>query len=413
MKVGGDILERPEASEASEAAAPRSRLVAAADRVRDRIGGADSGSRTGTYLALVAVIVVLLVVGLVMVLSSSSVQALRANGSAWYFFERQLLWVCLGGAAMVVTTRVDYRMWARAAIPLLVLTFVLLALVLIPGMGISVNGSTRWLGVGQWRIQPSELAKFALLLFCASFLAHRPDEMHVPRRSTRPILVVALPVFALVMMQPDMGTTLVTGAIVLALFFVAGVPGRRLGGMVATAVGGSLVLGMLEPYRRDRFLAFLDPWKDPMGIGYQTIQGRIALTEGRLAGVGLGASRAKWGFLPNAHTDFIFAIIGDEVGLVGTVAVVGLFVAFTVIGVRVAMRAPDRFGMLVSAGITTWVAVQAFVNIGAVVGILPITGVPLPFVSFGGSSLVLLMGVVGVLLNVARQEAGAGAAPAR
>jgi cell division protein FtsW len=363
-----------------------------------------TGAASPSFDGLLAVIVVLLVVGLVMVLSSSSVQALRVNGSAWYYFERQMMWVGLGGIAMAVCTRLDYRIWKRLAVPLLAGTGVLLFLVLVPGFGISVNGSTRWLGVGQWRIQPSELAKFALLVTTAVILTRHPDDVDDPRRSIRPVTAVAVPIFLLVMLQPDMGTTLVTGAIVLALLFVAGVPGLKMAKLVGWAAGGSLVLGIVEPYRRDRFLGFLHPWKDPMGIGYQTIQGRIALAEGRLAGVGLGASRAKWGFLPNAHTDFIFAIIGDEVGLAGTVGVVALFVAFAVFGVRAALRAPDRFGALLAAGITTWVTVQAFINIGAVIGILPITGVPLPFVSFGGSSLVLLMGVVGILLNIARQE---------
>jgi cell division protein FtsW len=359
---------------------------------------------TPSFYGLLAVIAVLIVVGLVMVLSSSSVQALRVNGSAWYYFQRQVMWVVLGAAAMLVAARIDYRVWGRLAVPLLVGTGALLVLVLVPGLGITVNGSTRWLGVGQWRVQPSELAKFAVLLATAVILARRPDEVADPRRSVRPVLAVAVPIFGLVMLQPDMGTTLVTGAIVLALLFVAGVPMLRMARLMGWAVGLSLVIGILEPYRRNRFLAFLHPWQDPMGIGYQTIQGRIALAEGRLAGVGLGASRAKWGFLPNAHTDFIFAIIGDEVGLVGTLAVVGLFVAFSVFGVRAALRAPDRFGAFLAAGITTWVGAQAFINIGAVIGILPITGVPLPFVSFGGSSLVLLMGVVGILLNIARQE---------
>lgn len=361
------------------------------------------------YLALVAVIVVLLVVGLVMVLSSSSVQALRVNGSAWYYFQRQLLWVALGGAALAVTMRVDYRIWRRLAIPILAGTVLLLLLVLIPGFGISVNGSTRWLGVGQWRIQPSEFAKFALLVAGAAVLARFPDDTDDPRRTTRPVLALAAPVVLLVMLQPDMGTTLVIGAIVLALLFVAGVPLLRMAKLMGWAVGGSLLLGLVEPYRFARFKGFLDPWKDPTGIGYQTIQGRIALAEGGIAGVGLGASRAKWGFLPNAHTDFIFAIIGDEVGLAGTIGVVLLFLAFAALGVRAAVRAPDRFGALLAAGITTWVAAQAFINIGAVVGILPITGVPLPFVSFGGSSLVLLLAVVGILLNIARQEEAAPA----
>jgi cell division protein FtsW len=281
---------------------------------------------------------------------------------------------------------------------------VLLLLVLVPGLGVSVNGSSRWLGVGQWRIQPSELAKLALLLHVASLLARRAGEEDDPRRNTRPVLTVVLPVLGLVMLQPDMGTTLCAGAVVLALLFVADVPMLRIGKLLAWAGGGSFVLGLLEPYRRDRFLAFLHPWHDPMGIGYQTIQGRVALAEGGLTGLGLGASRAKWGFLPNAHTDFIFAIIGDEVGLVGTVLVLLLFVAFAVLGVRAALRAPDRFGALLAAGVTAWVVAQAFINIGAVVGVLPITGVPLPFVSFGGSSLVVVMGAVGILLNVARQS---------
>ena len=378
------------------------RQVAALRRGRDRTTAAPA---TGSYWGLLALVGVLLVIGLVMVLSSSSVQALRVNGSAWYYFQRQVLWVVLGVGVMIAASRVDYRSWARWSTPLLVVTLGLLLLVLVPGMGIRVSGSTRWLGVGQWRVQPSEFAKLALLVAGAVILARHPDDVHDPRRTIRPMLAVAAPVVFLVMAQPDMGTTLVIGAIVLALLFVAGVALLRMGKLLAMAAAGSLVLGLIEPYRRDRILAFLHPWDDPMGIGYQTIQGRIALAEGRLAGLGLGASRAKWGFLPNAHTDFIFAIIGDEVGLVGTLAVVALFVAFTVVGVRVAVTAPDRFGMLLAAGITTWVAGQAFINIGAVVGILPITGVPLPFVSFGGSSLVLLMGAVGILLNIARQEA--------
>jgi cell division protein FtsW len=206
------------------------------------------------------------------------------------------------------------------------------------------------------------------------------------------------------MLQPDMGTMLVVMAIVASLLFVGGTPLRQLSALLVTAVFGAVVLGLVAPYRRARLLSFMHPFKDASNTGYQVVQGLVGMGSGGLWGIGIGASRAKWGFLPNAHTDFIFAIIGDEVGLAGTVGVVALFVAFAVFGVRAALRAPDRFGALLAAGITTWVTVQAFINIGAVIGILPITGVPLPFVSFGGSSLVLLMGVVGILLNIARQE---------
>jgi cell division protein FtsW len=365
--------------------------------------GATSGSGPSAYVLLLGLVAVLCVVGLVMVLSASSVEALKAYGSAWYFFERQVLWVGLGAGAMLLAARVDYRRWGTLALPLLVVSVAALLLVLVPGFGISVNGSTRWLGVGQWRLQPSELAKLAVLIFTASLLARRAGEVDDSRRTVRPVMTVALPVLGLVFVQPDMGTALVTACIVFALLFVAGVPMGRIGRLLATGVVGAFVLGVLEPYRRDRFLAFLHPWKDPRGIGFQAIQGQVGLASGRLTGVGLGASRAKWGFLPNAHTDFIFAIIGEEVGLIGTLLVVALFIAFAVLGVRAAVRAPDRFGALLAAGVTAWVVGQAFINMGAVVGILPITGVPLPFVSFGGSSLVLLMFGVGILLNVARQ----------
>ena len=329
------------------------------------------------HLSLFALVVLLDVIGLVMVLSSSSVEALRAYGSSWVFFERQLLWVVVGLAAMAVALRVDYRRWRSLNGPLLAVSVGLLFLVLVPGMGITVNGSARWLGAGQFRIQPSEVAKLALLVFTAALLSKRADRVDDPRATT----------WFMVMIQ----------------LFVAGTPVVTMGKLLLSSAGLALVAGMAEPYRRDRLLAFLHPWKDPGNTGYQSIQGLVGLATGGVFGVGLGASRAKWGFLPNAHTDFIFAIIGEELGLVGSLAVVALFVVFAILGVRAAARAPDRFGMLLASGITAWIVVQAFVNIGAVAGVLPITGVPLPFVSFGGSSLVVLMFGAGILLNVAKQ----------
>ncbi len=191
--------------------------------------------------------------------------------------------------------------------------------------------------------------------------------------------------------------------VVLAVLFVGGVPLARMAALVAAWVASGIVLGLVEGYRRARLFSFMNPWKDPSNTGYQIAQSLVALGTGHLSGVGLGASRAKWGFLPNAHTDFIFAIIGEELGLLGTILVLALFAVFTAVGIRAAMRAPDCFGRLVAAGVTVWVVGQAFVNLGAVIGILPITGVPLPFVSFGGSSLVITMAAVGILVNVARQ----------
>jgi cell division protein FtsW len=362
---------------------------------------------------LAVVVAVLCLVGLVMVLSSSSVQAYRQYGSSWVFFRRQLLWVTLGSMALVATARVDYRRWRVAGVPLLGASVVLLVAVLVPAVGVSVNGSARWLGVGAWRIQPGELAKLALLLYCCAVLARRLDSRPDDDVRLGPVLLPFGLVGLLVMLQPDMGTTLVLGSLVFAVLFVAGSRLRAMAGLTGVAVAGAFVLGIVEPYRRARMLSFLNPWADASNTGYQVVQSLVGMGTGRLVGVGVGASRAKWGFLPNAHTDFIFAIVGEEVGLVGAMLLLSLFVGFAVLGIRAAGAAPDSFGRLLAVGITSWVTAQAFINIGAVVGLLPVSGVPLPFVSFGGSSLVILMAAVGMLLNITKQGVvAASAAPA-
>jgi cell division protein FtsW len=344
----------------------------------------------------------LVVVGLVMVLSASSVQALRDFGSSWVVFQRQAMWVVIGAVALLLAVRIDYRRWQRPAVPLVLVALGLLLVVLVPGLGVSVRGSSRWIGTGQFRVQPSEFAKLAILLFTADILARRGAKGSA-RSALRPVVLVFGVAAFLVMGQPDMGTTLVLGCIVLSLLFVGGVELRTLGGLVGVAAGGALLLGLVEGYRRARLFSFLNPWKDAGNTGYQIVQSLVGLASGHWTGLGLGASRAKWGFLPNAYTDFIFAIIGEELGLIGTLLVIGLFVAFAILGVRTALKAPDRFGALLAAGITAWVVGQALINIGAVIGVLPVTGVPLPFISFGGSSLVITMGAAGILLNIARQ----------
>jgi cell division protein FtsW len=358
---------------------------------------------TGNAAILLGIIVVLNLIGLLMVLSASSVHALQAYGSSWIFFKRQVMWVLAGGVGLVLAARVDYRNWRRLAVPMLGVTVVLLLLVLMPGFGVAVNGSSRWLRAGPLSLQPSEIGKLALILFAAGLLSARADRMGEPRVTMRPVLVVFGLLALLVMGQPDMGTTIVLSVIAFTVIFVSGTPMLPL-----AKIGGSfLVLGYLaarlEPYRWARMASFRDPFADVANSGYQLAQSLVGLGTGGLTGLGLGASRAKWGFLPNAHTDFIFAILGEEFGMVGSVLVVLLFLAFAVIGVRIALRAPDRFGALVAAGITAWVAGQAFLNIGVVVGALPVTGVPLPFLSFGGSSLVFTMVATGILLNIAVQ----------
>ena len=361
-----------------------------------------AGARESGWVLLATVTALLIVMGLMMVLSASSVEALRSYGGAWVFFQKQAAWVAVGTGAMVVTALWDYRRWARLAWPLVVASLVLLLAVHIPGVGINVSGSTRWLGFGFFTFQPSEMAKFALLVFVADLLARRCDRMHESRLTLRPVVVVGGVLGGLVLLQPDMGTAMLLVLIVLVELFVAGLPLLKMAAVVVTSTVGAMFLAMGAGYRRGRVAGFLDPWGDVSNTGYQVAQSLVALGTGHLAGVGLGASRAKWGFLPNAHTDFIFAIVGEELGLIGTLLVLGLFAAFAVLGIRTALRAPDRFGMLMATGITAWIVGQALVNMGAVTGMLPVTGVPLPFLSFGGTSLVVSMASVGILLNVAR-----------
>jgi cell division protein FtsW len=360
-------------------------------------------ARPSVYVLLLTTVGVLNVVGVVMVLSASSVASLTNYGSAWYFFERQVLWTLLGALVFAVTARIDYHVWRRWVIPMMVVSVVLLVLVLVPGIGVYVAGSRRWLGSGAWRFQPTEPAKLALLIFSADVLARRAREVHDWRRVVRPVLLVFALVGVLVMRQPDMASTVVLALIVGAVLVVGGVRLRHLAVLGGAGLSAAAVLAVIEPYRRARMLSFLNPVSDPGNTGYQISQSLIALGSGGWTGVGLGAGRSKWLFLPNAHTDFIFAIIGEEVGLLGCLLVVALFAAFGVLGTRIALRAPDRFGTLLAAGITVWVVGQAVINIGGVVGLLPVSGVPLPFVSFGGSALVFTMAAAGLLSSVARR----------
>ena len=356
------------------------------------------------WVLLAAIVAMLCTIGLMMVLSASSVEALRSYGGAWIFFQRQLIWVTIGAVVLSFAAWFDYHHWRKAVIPLLGISVVGLVLVLVPGVGITAGGSSRWLGTDSFRVQPSELAKLAVLLFGADLLARRAELVGDWRCVMRPLLVTSGLVAGLVLVQPDMGTTLLMVFTVFILMFVGGVPLLPLSGLSAAASVAAVFAAKAEAYRWERVASFRDPFGDFAGGGYQVAQSLVALGTGHVGGVGLGASRAKWGFLPNAHTDFIFAIVGEELGMFGTVGVVGLFIAFAVLGVRTALRAPDRFGALLAAGVTAWVCAQAVVNMGAVTSLLPVTGVPLPFVSFGGSSLVVTMLAAGILLNVARQS---------
>ena len=377
---------------------PRSAAVGAAAQPAT---GATASQRLG--LSLVVVVALLSLLGSVMILSASSVWAVEEVGSPFAVFIRQCMWLVIASVALFIGARVDYHRWARL-VPLLVLgSLGLLVAVLIPGIGMSVNGAQRWIGFGFLQLQPAEPAKFALIVFCAALVARNSHRVHQLGVVLRPALVV-LGMFALLLMkQPNLGTTMILCAIVGGMLLWAGVPMRILGVLGVAAVVLGTTFALSADYRRARVTGFLDPWENAGDSGYQTIQSLIGVASGGISGTGLGASRAKWGFLPEAHTDFVFAIIGEELGLIGCLFVVALFATLIGLGLRIAQRASDPFGAMVAVGVTTWFAVQGFVNVGAVLSLLPITGVPLPFVSFGGSSLVATMLAAGVLVNVAFQ----------
>ena len=294
---------------------------------------------------------------------------------------------------------------------LLATGFVGLVVVLMPGVGIEVEGARRWIGItSAIGFQPSELAKVVLLVFTADLLTRRADQIGDSRATVMPAIGVLVLFVGLVMAEPDLATSIELGFIVVSVLIVAGVAGRVLAKVFGGAAFATLVLAWAEPYRRQRMLTFLNPWHDTSNTGYQISQSLIALGSGGVSGVGLGNGRAKWLFLPAAHTDFIFAIIGEELGLFGTLMIVGLFAVFAVVGYRISMRASDRFGALLAAGVTTWIVGAAALNIGMVTSVLPVSGVPLPFLSAGGSSLVILMIAAGMLANVARRCEPRGAA---
>lgn len=344
--------------------------------------------------------------GLVMVLSASSVAAIQEDNSASWYFSRQVVWVAAGAVVFFVASSIGYHFWGRVARPAYYLTYALLGLVFL--MGLEGGGSARWLAFGPMRMQPSELAKLTVIVFVAKLLSDRERHIGDRRRSLHPVLVWFLPLALLVFVEPDLGTTIILGCIVMSMLFAAGVPLLPLATLTAIGASGAVVAAIVAPYRRRRLLAFTDPWSDASDTGWQTLQSLTGLANGGLDGMGLGQSRVKWGYLPNSHTDFIFAIIGEELGLIGTMTILLLVFFFALLGFRTALHAPDLFGQLLAAGITAWFCIQAFVNIGGVVGLLPITGVTLPFVSFGGSSLIVNMAAAGILLNISR-EVGARA----
>jgi cell division protein FtsW len=367
-----------------------------------------------SYVLLLVSTLLLLGVGLVMVFSASSVRSYATYGTSSRIAAHHAAYVGVGVLAMLAASRVPVRAWRAAAIPGLLVAVALLVAVLLPGVGRQVDGATRWLPLpGGLTLQPSELAKLALVLWGADLLARKHRLLHQSKHLLVPLLPVAVLLCVLVMLQPDMGTTMTLLAVLLGLLWVAGTPLRWFGALLAAVAGLSAALAVAEPYRLARVTAFLDPFDDPQGSGYQAVQGLYAISSGGLTGRGVGAGESKWaGGLPNTHTDFIFAVLAEELGLLGSLAVLGLVATVVYAGLRIAARASEPFVQLAAAGVTVWFAAQSVINLGAVVGLLPITGIPLPLVSFGGSALLPTLVALGMLLSFARGEQGAGISPA-
>lgn len=357
---------------------------------------------------LLVTVLILLGLGLVMIYSASSVEAMAMFHRPYYYLERQMIWAGLGVTGLIVAARIDYWRWTRLAWPLGAVTLFLLIAVLVPHVGININGARRWLGFGPLSFQPSELSKFTVVLLFAATLTRRqwPVERFYPTVVAH--LIALGVVFALILKEPDLGTALALGMTVFVMLWVAGARTAHLLGLALMAIPLVLVVIITEPYRLQRLLAFLHPWKNPLGSGYHIIQSLYALGSGGLFGSGIGRSALKFFYLPEQHTDFIFAILGEEIGLVGTTAVIVLFFIFAWRGLRISLLAPDRFGVVLGVGLTTMVVAQAFMNIGVVTASIPITGIPLPFLSYGGSSLVFALTAIGILLNLSRQGARTG-----
>lgn len=365
-------------------------------------------------LALVALAGLLLAFGLLMSLSASFVSDAR-DGDAFTTFQAQLRYAILGLALFAVTASLDHRVWRLLSWLMMLVSLVTLVMVIVPGVGYSQFGATRWLAVGPVIVQPSELAKLSTLLWLADVHQRKRMMARTGELTIRHLLIPALPVFfvqaLLVMLEPDLGTTLLLALIVCLVLWLEGIPGRLVGVLAVGGLGLTAMLISIAGYRVARVTGWLHPEADPLGSGYQLLQSLYALGEGGWFGTGLGASRGKWDFIPNPETDFIFAIIGEELGLLGALTVVALFTGVLVVGLRIARTTPDRFGRLVAGVLTAWLVGQAFLNIGTVTGLLPITGVTLPLVSVGGSSLISTLVAFGILTSIARSRPTA--APSR
>ena len=361
----------------------------------------DKGIKTEFDSVIFYTTILLVFIGIIMVFSASYVQSSFKHHDAYYFLKRNVIYAILGFISMMFISNIDYTFWKKNAKVTGIIATVLLLLVITP-LGIKANGARRWLGFGGLTIQPAEIAKFATIIITAKIIEIRYDKMKSLTKGVIPVLIVPIIFFALIMCQPNMSTA---GTIILVVFvmvFVAGMNMKFVIAMFGSGVAAFLVLALTSEYRLKRILSFLDPFQDPLGNGYQVIQGLYALGSGGLFGMGLGKSQQKWFYIPEPQNDFIFAIIGEELGLVGCAIVIMLFVILVYRCVRIALKCSNVFACMMVIGIGAQIGIQAALNIAVATSSMPVTGVALPFISYGGTSLIIFMSAVGIVLNISK-----------
>ncbi|WBX79650.1 stage V sporulation protein E [Virgibacillus salarius] len=359
-------------------------------------------SHTSPDYILLGVIISLLLIGVIMVYSSSYVWAEYKFGDAWYYVKRQVLFAGVGVAAMLFVMKIPYSTWKKYARVILLACFILLFLVLILGIGMVRGGAQSWIGIGAFSIQPSEFMKLGLIIFLSAFLATKQKYITSLKQGFLPSIMLIFTAFGLIMLQPDLGTGMVLVLTCMILVFAAGARLSHFFGLALLGLIGFVGLIASAPYRISRITAFLNPWEDPLGDGFQIIQSLYAIGPGGLMGLGFGNSLQKYFYLPEPQTDFIFAILGEELGFIGGTIVLLLFLLLLWRGIKVSLEAPDLFSRFLALGIVSMLAIQAMINISVVIGLIPVTGITLPFLSYGGSSLTLILCSVGILLNISR-----------
>jgi cell division protein FtsW len=352
---------------------------------------------------LLVVTLLLMAVGVMMVYSSSAILAQERYHDGLYFLKREVAFTAVGILLIFLGKNINYRLYFKLTYPLLLATFVLLSLVFIPGIGHSAGGAQRWIRVAGFTLQPSEVTKLTVIIFLAYALSKKGEKIRGFKKGFLPVMLIAGVFSGIVLLQKDLGTAFVITTVIGIMLFIGGTRFYYLLGLIIASVPVLYFLIFSVDYRRKRILAFLDPWQHPLDSGFQIIQSYVAFNSGGLLGTGLGQGKQKLFYLPAAHTDFIFSVIGEELGLIGVFFVFGLFLVFMLRGIKIAFRAPDAFGSFLAFGITALVTVQAIFNFGVVMGLLPTKGLPLPFISHGGTALLMVSLMVGILLNISSQ----------